>query len=186
VAADAAPSGLTTIRIHYPVGSHTLALRGDTAPLDWSNGAPLAAGADGAFTYVFSDLPRPVVELKPLLDDVTWSRGPNFRVARGATVDLYPHFITTHGQVVKLFSAFHSSVLGNDRVVWAYLPPSYDENPFARYPVLYMQDGQNLFDPAIAFGGNAWNVQGPGTCRARSTPPSKATASRRPRSPSSS
>ena len=38
-----------------------------------------------------------------------------------------------------------------------YLPPGYPE-PNRRYPVLYMQDGQNLFDPATAFGGNDWRV----------------------------
>ena len=27
------------------------------------------------------------------------------------------------------------------------------------YPVLYLNDGQNLFDPARAFGGVPWNVQ---------------------------
>ena len=36
-----------------------------------------------------------------------------------------------------------------------YLPPGY-ESSSERYPVLYLQDGQNLFDPATAFGGQAW------------------------------
>src|SRR3954469_12802255 len=27
-----------------------------------------------------------------------------------------------------------------------------------RYPVLYLNDGQNLFDPARAFAGNTWRV----------------------------
>jgi predicted alpha/beta superfamily hydrolase len=40
-----------------------------------------------------------------------------------------------------------------------YLPPSYDENTLAHFPVVYMHDGQNLFDPSIAFGGNPWWVQ---------------------------
>jgi predicted alpha/beta superfamily hydrolase len=29
---------------------------------------------------------------------------------------------------------------------------------FERYPVLYLNDGQNLFDPARAFAGNTWRV----------------------------
>ncbi|MBK8181021.1 MAG: hypothetical protein IPK67_19465 [Planctomycetes bacterium] len=38
-----------------------------------------------------------------------------------------------------------------------YLPAGYDENPLRRYPVLYMQDGSNLFAPDEAFGGReAW------------------------------
>ena len=28
----------------------------------------------------------------------------------------------------------------------------------ARYPVLYLQDGQNLFDSATAFLGNEWGL----------------------------
>ncbi len=39
-----------------------------------------------------------------------------------------------------------------------YLPPDYHTMPEARYPVLYMNDGQNLFDAATAFGGNEWGL----------------------------
>jgi len=155
---DLAPAP-TTIRVHYPVGSHSLALRGDAMPLGWDKGAPLTAGPDGTtFTYVLADLAAAEVLFKPLLDDTTWSRGPNYHAARGQTVDVYPHFTTTNGKVIELFTGFHSTILGNDRNVWAYLPPSYDENPLGRYPVLYMHDGQNLFDPALAIGGNEWKV----------------------------
>ena len=154
---DLAPA-LTTIRIHYPADTHFVALRGDGAPLTWSTGVKLTQAADGSFTYTFATPPPSRVEFKPLLDDATWSHGPNYAVEPGHTVDVYPHFFATKGKVVKLFNAFHSNALNNDRVVWAYLPPSYDENPGARYPVLYMHDGQNLFDPSLAFGGNEWMV----------------------------
>ena len=43
------------------------------------------------------------------------------------------------------------------RDVLVYLPPGYDADPTRRYPVLYMHDGQNLFDPATAFGED-WKV----------------------------
>lgn len=39
-----------------------------------------------------------------------------------------------------------------------YLPPGYEENTGQRYPVMYLQDGQNLFDDATAFGGAEWHV----------------------------
>jgi predicted alpha/beta superfamily hydrolase len=45
-----------------------------------------------------------------------------------------------------------------DRVITAYLPPSYKDRPQARYPVLYMQDGQNMFEAERAFGGNPWRI----------------------------
>ncbi len=46
--------------------------------------------------------------------------------------------------------------LGRTRRIWAYLPPDY-YNSNNSYPVLYMQDGQNLFDVVYAFGSE-WNV----------------------------
>ena len=45
---------------------------------------------------------------------------------------------------------------GLDRELALYLPPSYDTGD-RRYPVLYMQDGQNLFEPELSFAGS-WRV----------------------------
>lgn len=44
------------------------------------------------------------------------------------------------------------------RNVMVYLPPGYGSDPSRRYPVMYMQDGQNLFRPEDAFGGIAWEA----------------------------
>lgn len=41
---------------------------------------------------------------------------------------------------------FHSRFLPDNRDITIYLPPGYSEIPTANYPVLYMNDGQNLFD----------------------------------------
>jgi predicted alpha/beta superfamily hydrolase len=46
--------------------------------------------------------------------------------------------------------------LNRERTVRIYLPPGY-ENGRQRYPVLYMHDGQNLFDDATAYAGE-WGV----------------------------
>jgi predicted alpha/beta superfamily hydrolase len=51
----------------------------------------------------------------------------------------------------------HSPQLHNYRDVFVYLPPSYGADAGRRYPVLYMHDGQNLFDPELSFSG-AWRV----------------------------
>lgn len=53
---------------------------------------------------------------------------------------------------------FASAILGNTRQITVYVPPGYDEHPDRRYPVLYMQDGQNLFDDARAFAGVSWRL----------------------------
>lgn len=44
-----------------------------------------------------------------------------------------------------------------DRNLSIYLPPGYDESD-QRYPVIYAQDGQNLFEPGYSYGGEAWEV----------------------------
>jgi enterochelin esterase-like enzyme len=46
------------------------------------------------------------------------------------------------------------------RNVDVWLPPGYEAHPRRRYPVLYMHDGQNLFDPALSFTGVDWDVDG--------------------------
>jgi len=43
-----------------------------------------------------------------------------------------------------------------DLIVW--LPPSYDQDSTKRYPVVYMQDGQNIFDPHTSFTGFDWRI----------------------------
>ena len=54
---------------------------------------------------------------------------------------------------------FHSRYLPDDRDVTVFLPPGYDDDPERRFPVLYLHDGQNLFDPATAFTrGEHWRV----------------------------
>jgi predicted alpha/beta superfamily hydrolase len=51
-----------------------------------------------------------------------------------------------------------SAHLGPTRHVEVWLPPGYDETGDTRYAVLYMHDGQNLFDPRIASTGTDWGV----------------------------
>lgn len=53
---------------------------------------------------------------------------------------------------------FHSQYLPDDRHVIVYLPPDYDSAPGRHYPVLYLHDGQNVFDSATAFGGSEWRA----------------------------
>jgi predicted alpha/beta superfamily hydrolase len=54
---------------------------------------------------------------------------------------------------------FRSRFLRNQRDFIVYLPPGYHEQPQRRFPVLYMHDGQNLFDGATSFvPGMDWHV----------------------------
>jgi predicted alpha/beta superfamily hydrolase len=54
--------------------------------------------------------------------------------------------------------AFRSKILGNRRDVLVYLPRGYRRFSLKRYPVLYLHDGQNVFDAATAFNGTEWGV----------------------------
>jgi len=67
--------------------------------------------------------------------------------AGGATGDLRLH-------------QFHSRVFRNTRFLRVWLPPGYDDagNEGRHYPVLYLNDGQNLFERATAFAGIEWGV----------------------------
>ncbi|KKL03084.1 alpha/beta hydrolase [Rheinheimera mesophila] len=59
---------------------------------------------------------------------------------------------TASAQVTVLSESFLMPGLNRSRQVRLYLPPGY-ENSAKRYPVLYMHDGQNLFDEATAYAG---------------------------------
>ena len=60
---------------------------------------------------------------------------------------------------LRLHEQFPSQVEEEKHDFVVYLPPMYDEQPDRRFPVLYMQDGQNLFDPETCFTkGNYWHM----------------------------
>ena len=61
------------------------------------------------------------------------------------------------GTVTGDVSIFALPYFLGGRRVWVYLPPGYAADPARRYPVLYMHDGQNLFDAAASYAGE-WQV----------------------------
>lgn len=68
-------------------------------------------------------------------------------LASGATGDLRLHKIT-------------SRIFRNQRFLRVWLPPGYDEaqNKARHYPVLYLNDGQNLFESSTSFTGVEWQA----------------------------
>jgi predicted alpha/beta superfamily hydrolase len=63
---------------------------------------------------------------------------------------------TTTANVSIISTTFQMPQLGRSRRVWLYLPNDYASST-RRYPVLYLQDGQNVFDNFTAFAGE-WGV----------------------------
>src|SRR3954451_25316471 len=59
---------------------------------------------------------------------------------------------------IQQHRAFPSKILKNSRDVLVYLPPGYRRFSTRHYPVLYLHDGQNVFDAATAFAGVEWGV----------------------------
>ena len=54
---------------------------------------------------------------------------------------------------------FHSEILPDDRAVSVYLPELYMEDERRHFPVMYLQDGQNLFDGRTSYiAGRTWRA----------------------------
>jgi hypothetical protein len=59
------------------------------------------------------------------------------------------------GTLVQIPAFASTNVAARPVSIW--LPPGYAAGT-RRYPVIYMHDGQNVFDPATAYGGQSWGV----------------------------
>jgi predicted alpha/beta superfamily hydrolase len=72
----------------------------------------------------------------------------------------YPFFFSSDEGTFSKLVELPSKILGRTHRLKVYVPPGYYENTESRYPVAYMQDGQNLFFPDEAFMGQDWGVSG--------------------------
>ncbi|MFZ5438971.1 MAG: alpha/beta hydrolase [Myxococcota bacterium] len=144
------------ITVNYPQRPERLVLR---TALDWDRDVlPRQVGATHAVFDV--ELTGPTLELKPCLRDgaeLRWSKGHNYVLtAHEPDRGLWPYFFDEpRGRVSDVLQVEFEGVR---RAVRVYHPPGYDENTLRRFPVLYMQDGKNLFFPEEAFAGNEWRV----------------------------
>jgi enterochelin esterase-like enzyme len=151
-----------TVRVHYPMPEGRVLLRTDE---DWDvDVEPLRVDPERSrFDFRF-ELGETHRYFKPVLRngaEVIWSQGDDFlAVANGdATMDVYPHFLgDTHCSVCTVRSRT-SRDGSRTHPLRIFLPPGYYENTLQTYPVLYMQDGQNLFFGEEAFAGQHWQVQ---------------------------
>ena len=146
----------TTVRIHYDAGNETVLVRGDKGPMSWTKGARAVAGPGKVWSYTWPDRLGDIA-MKPALGALKVSTGGVYRIKAGNTQDIYPFFGASAGQVT-ITEPIASPQLKNSRKLRIYLPPSYAENLAKRYPVLYMHDGQNLFDAKSAAYGVEWGI----------------------------
>lgn len=148
------------IRIHYPGGSR-IVLRTDS---DWNcDIAPTAVSANGTCSEFVVPTSSPFLYFKPVRrerDSESWSVGHNYLATSTASepLDVYPIFaVDAHCSACDLRELVDERN-GRRHAYRVFYPPGYDENTLQRYPVLYMQDGQNLFFPGEAFQGEHWRV----------------------------
>jgi len=151
-----------TLRVAYPPGRGQIVLRTEK---DWERSLePLAVSADGSVSTFEVEADQPFLYFKPCLVEsgtVHWAVGPNkllLMTERDLRVS-YPYFFSPAVGRFSSLVELPSVLLGRDHKLRGYLPPGYDENTLSRFPVAYMQDGQNLFFPEEAFQGHDWQVE---------------------------
>ncbi len=156
------------VRIHYPLAAlewAELRLRSD-AGWDESLRPKRVNRERTRFEFELDD-GAPFRYFKPVLEGngaLHWSQGDNFLALRERRepLDVYPHFAPDASCHVCDAHRVPSSFEERGYEARVFLPPGYDENPLQRFPVLYLQDGQNLFFAGEAArgraGGKHWRI----------------------------
>jgi glycosidase len=85
---------LTTIRVHYNAGlDNSIWIRGSQYPFWWDDGRSMRWTTDDVWEWETERIGQAItVEVKPLINDYTWSVGSNFVITGGEDVDIYPSF----------------------------------------------------------------------------------------------
>lgn len=180
-AAQQAPAPGLTIHLTVPASTPAAAAVYVAGTFnDWNPADPhfrLAPAGAGVYAVALPDSVRGPVEFKFTLG--SWDAGEldsagrdignrtftvpasgpatyDGTVARWRTGRPAPRVHTATASVSILDTAFAIPQLGRTRRVWLYLPPGYATS-HRRYPVLYLHDGQNVFDAATSYAGE-WGV----------------------------
>jgi predicted alpha/beta superfamily hydrolase len=149
------------VDVFYPAGQRRIIMRTE---LDWDRDIDPedVTGSRDRFSFRLQAR-RPYVYVKFCLGDgerTAWSVGPNILVlmTTTGTREVYPSFEADVTGSLTDVLAIDASSLGRPHQMRIYLPAGYEENVLRRYPVLYMQDGRNLFFPEEAFLNREWRV----------------------------
>lgn len=146
----------TWIEVHYPAARGRIGLRGSHAPLSWEHtaGPTRSHGDDHLFCVPLRT--DELLELKVVRDEDDWAFGRNLVVHAGDHLRLEPCFDVGAPRFDRDLVVAHG---GRSATIDVLLPPSYDEQPDKRYPVLYVLDGQSLWSHSTdPFG--IWDLDG--------------------------
>jgi predicted alpha/beta superfamily hydrolase len=150
-----------SLRVAYPAGRGRVVLRTES---DWEKDIEPDAVSDDGNTSTFTvRADQPFLYFKScLVSDgaAHWSMGPNklLLMAEEDQRISYPFFQSPEQGRFSPLMEFPSAILDRTHRLRVHLPPGYEENTLATYPVAFMQDGQNLFFPDEAFLGHDWEV----------------------------
>lgn len=64
--------------------------------------------------------------------------------------------VSTMSEFGQSLGEFSSEILGNSRNVTVVYPPSYHSASHKKFPILYLHDGNNMFDSSQSYGGVEW------------------------------
>jgi predicted alpha/beta superfamily hydrolase len=147
------------LRVCYPAGNGRIVLRTE---LDWNSNVEALTEKDGTYTFELKAR-QPFLYFKPCLiqgEQIFWAKGENslLLMTEADQRPSKPYFFGSDEGSFSDLLEFRSEILQRDHKIRVYLPPGYHENTEASYPVVFMQDGQNLFFPEEAFLGNDWSV----------------------------
>jgi glycosidase/enterochelin esterase-like enzyme len=165
-------------------GSISFGIRGATAPrITSSLPARVKLEPGKPLRFVVEARGTPPLEYQWYRDgrEIAGATSPTLEIARAAATDAGTYRLLVRNRAGTTLST--TSMVGPDqglaagrgridsiptftsrhvaaRPVDVWLPPGYDTSGARRFPVIYMQDGQSLFDDATSFGGVAWDVDG--------------------------
>lgn len=146
------------IRVRYPLNGARMVINTE---LDWDQDLEPTRVDEKKNLVVFElESEKTFLYYKPCLivdGEKHYCRGANYlAITLADEYEIFPHFFEKSVGTVTDLMHFDSGEEAHP--VRIYLPPGYHENTLARYPVIYMHDGHNLFFPEEAFSGQTWEV----------------------------
>lgn len=151
------------VKVRYPKTGGRIVLRTEE---DWEKDLEPSDVREGGTLHEFRLVTeRPYIYFKPCLvegEEFLYAQGPNFLAITGAPEQLvvYPYFhVESRSTISDLEMVACDGECGRKHGIRIYYPAGYEENVLRHYPVLYMQDGHNLFFPEESFAGTTWQVE---------------------------
>jgi predicted alpha/beta superfamily hydrolase len=150
-----------TLRLHYRAAEgERVVLRTDR---DWAHDLEPSRVVDAGTVEFDLSSSRPFAYFKVCLrtpHEILWMPGENRLVVLDVATpaEVHPYFRSSPDGSFDDAVRVPCKALGRDLSLRVYRPAGYAEAERRRFPVLYMQDGKNLFFPEEAFLGHEWHV----------------------------